>query len=99
MDQAVPDGLSGASQEPIIALMKSIDRREAHGEAQYAILEAALYLLSVDGSPQVEADLADRLYAALGAARAAVVAINYALVGAGRNRTVEHRLGGSESAG
>lgn len=66
----------------ITSFMKMIDRRQAHGEAQFAVLEAALHLLWIeeDHKPTAGSTYVCRLEAAMGAVRAAVVATNIALL-------------------
>ncbi len=76
-----------AAREAIESLIRTIDRRHAHGEAQVAVLEAALHLMLVDELPPAcsPADRTELLRTALAAGRAAVLATNYALV-ASRSR-------------
>ncbi|PWJ02352.1 hypothetical protein DKG34_39095 [Streptomyces sp. NWU49] len=66
----------------IDVLMGTIDRQQPVGEAQFAILEAALQLLRLDelSSSGVDVDEIKLLREALGATRAAVLATQYALV-------------------
>ncbi len=64
----------------IASFMITIDRNRPHGEAQFAILEGALHLLGLDDPHLTPRCWSAKLQEALGAVRAAVVAVAYALV-------------------
>ncbi|WP_198358172.1 hypothetical protein [Streptomyces fildesensis] len=76
--------------------MRTIDRQLPAGEAQFAILEAALQLLRLNdpSSSRIDVDEIDLLREALGATRAAVLATHYALV----RTTDAHRMLCSDDA-
>ncbi|MFJ7416657.1 hypothetical protein ACIQWZ_38555 [Streptomyces sp. NPDC098077] len=59
--------------------MKSLDRSKASADAQFSALEAFLLLRQADESDEASQDKVEVLREALAAARALVVAANYAL--------------------
>lgn len=81
-------GDARSARTAIDVLMRTIDRQQPAGEAQFAILEAALQLLRLDelSSSGIDVDEIELLREALGATRAAVMATQYALV-----RTIDSR--------
>jgi hypothetical protein len=83
-NELMRDALSNVTSacSAIDVLMRTIDRQLPVGEAQFAILEAALQLLRLEdsSSPKINTDEIELLREALGATRAAVLAIQYALV-------------------